>query len=200
MTNRSILRKLLHLPPSQSDTQRPVPLWILRLAYTLPWLLLPPCLWRLPFAFHFEMGMQNQGTMPALWMSIPYVFGLSISTELAALLCIGLVRRWGEVAPTWLPLIGGRPVPALAAVVPAFVGGLALTALFTGVPVSHQETLTLAFGVQENVVFINGWWHALAAVCTAPLQFWGPIVLVLAFAYHLRRRAPAVDHLGEGAS
>ncbi|SCL45159.1 hypothetical protein GA0070606_0630 [Micromonospora citrea] len=192
MTVNKLLRTALHAPPANSDTERPVPRWVLRLAYAMPLLLLPSCLWRLPFAFHFEMGQLHEGGMPGLWLSIPYVFGLSVLSELIAFLCIGLVRRWGEVAPAWIPFIGGRPIRPLAAVVPAVLGGLALTVLFGSVPVGDGQTLTV-FGVGEDTPYVNGWWKALAMVCTAPIRVWGPVVLVLAVAYHLRRRAVRTD-------
>lgn len=198
MTNRDLLRTVLHTPPATGDTERPVPGWVLRLAYALPWLLLPSCLWRLPFAFHFTMGMQNEGEMAeSYWLSIPYVFGLSIITELIAVLCIGLVRGWGEVAPNAMPIIGGRPITALAAAIPAIIGGLVLTALFSGVPVSSHETYTLVMGAQENVTYLNGWWRGLALACTAPLRLWGPIVIVLALAHLHRRRAQHRNRLDE---
>jgi hypothetical protein len=56
MTITKLVRMALHTAPADSDTERPVPRWVLRLAYVMPLLLLPSCLWRLPFAFHFEMG------------------------------------------------------------------------------------------------------------------------------------------------
>jgi hypothetical protein len=187
MTITKLVRMALHTAPADSDTERPVPRWVLRLAYAMPLLLLPSCLWRLPFAFHFEMGQQGESGLPGYWVSVPYVFGLSVVSELIAFLCIGLVRRWGEVAPAWMPFIGGRPVRPLAAVVPAVLGGLALTALFGSVPVGDGQTLTV-FGVNEDTSYVNGWWKALAMICTAPIRIWGPVVLVLAGAYYLRRR------------
>jgi hypothetical protein len=172
---------LLHKAPATSDTEQPVPRWALRAAYALPWLLLPSCLWRLPFAFHFDMGQLNDAPLWPLWATIPYVFGLSVLTELVALLIIGLVRRWGEVAPSWIPVIGGRRVPPMAAVVPAVAGGLVLTAL------SVWMVLTWV-GVSSGMAYENGWWHALAMICISPIALWGPTVLALAYAYHRRRR------------
>ncbi|MGI5422043.1 hypothetical protein [Actinomadura luteofluorescens] len=58
--------KLIHKVPAVSDTERPAPRWALRLAYALPLLLLPSCLWRLPFAFHFPMGQVQDIGMPHL--------------------------------------------------------------------------------------------------------------------------------------
>lgn len=149
--------KILHTPPPVSDTERPVPRWAMRLAYALPLLLLPSCLWRLPFALHFEMGQVQDLGMPPYWVSIPYVLGLSVLSETIAVLTIGLVRGWGEVAPTWIPVIGGRRIRPLAAVVPAVLGGLILTLLF----------------------YTNDAWQALATVCIAPLTAWGPVTIAL---------------------
>ncbi|MFI0354598.1 hypothetical protein [Actinomadura sp. 9N407] len=182
-----LLRMVHPSPPTTGDTERPVPRWVMRLAYAMPLLLLPSCLWRLPFAFHFDMGQQQEGGLPSLWVSILYVFGLSVMSELIAFLCIGLVRGWGEIAPARIPFIGGKRIRPLAAVIPALLGGLALTALFGSVPFGDGQWLTV-FGIVENVPYDNGWWYALAMICTAPISVWGPVVVVLAIAYYLRRR------------
>ncbi|WP_043636400.1 hypothetical protein [Nonomuraea candida] len=172
---------LPHKAPATSDTERPVPRWALRAAYALPWLLLPSCLWRLPFAFHFEMGQLDDAPVSPLWITIPYVFGLSVLSELAALLCIGLVRRWGEVVPGWIPFLGGRRVRPMAAIVPAVAGGVVLSML----PV---QTVLQWAGAVDRVAYANVWWEILATACVSPLNLWGPIVLALAYAYHRRRR------------
>ncbi|MFH9650488.1 hypothetical protein ACIOHR_02785 [Streptomyces anulatus] len=186
--------KIFHRPPSVSDTERPVPRWAMRLAYVLPLLLLPACLWRLPFALHFEMGQVQDGGLPAYWLSVPYVLGLSVLTEVVAILTIGLVRGWGEVAPAWIPVIGGRRVRPMAAVVPAVLGGLILTFLFTAVPLGDDRDLTL-YGVIDSVEYTNGAWDALAMVVGTPLAAWGPITIALAIAYY-RRRSSAVAVTG----
>ncbi|MEU4177626.1 hypothetical protein [Streptomyces sp. NPDC026589] len=183
--------KILHRPPSVSDTERPVPRWAMRLAYALPLLLLPACLWRLPFAVHFTMGQEAQeGSLPAYWLSIPYVLGLSVLTEVVAILTIGLVRGWGETAPAWIPFIGGRRVRPMAAVVPAVLGGLILTFLFTAVPLGGGRDLTL-YGAVDSIGYSNGAWEALATVCVTPIAAWGPITIALAIAYYRRRTAVA---------
>ncbi|MFJ1803798.1 hypothetical protein [Streptomyces sp. NPDC088180] len=162
----------------------------MRLAYALPLILLPSCLWRLPFALHFEMGQLQEGGMPAYWVSVPYVLGLGVLTESTAIMTIGLVRGWGEVAPAWIPVIGGRRVRPMAAVVPAVIGGLILTAVFTAVPIGGGRHLGL-FGVAESVEHANGAWEAPATVCVTPVAAWGPITIGLAVAYYRRRAAGA---------
>lgn len=163
-------------------TERPVQAWALRLAKSLPFVVLPHCLWRLPFAFGFTMGtVQDAG--PAPWWAPAYVIGLSLLTEALALLCTGLVSGWGEKVPDWIPLIGGRRVAPLAAIIPATLGGLGLVALWNPMPLAWFGVL----GFHE-VAFSNGWWMALARVCISPVMLWGPIVLALTYAYHRRRR------------
>ncbi|MGW2681256.1 hypothetical protein [Streptomyces sp. NPDC001436] len=59
---------------------------------------------------------------------------LSVLSECLALPTLGLVRSWGETVPRWIPHLGGRRVPPLAAVVPALLGaaaGAVLVAWFT---------------------------------------------------------------------
>ncbi|MER7468604.1 hypothetical protein [Streptomyces sp. NPDC097981] len=166
------------------DTERPVPRWALRFAKALPFVVLPHCLWRLPFAFDFSMGMVDPSAPPMPWWAPAYVFGLSVLTEALALLCTGLVSGWGEKVPDWVPLIGGRRVAPLAAIIPAALGGLGLVALWDTMPLAWFGLL----GFHE-VAFSNGWWMVLARVCISPVMLWGPIVLALTYAYYRRRRA-----------
>ncbi|MEU3598413.1 hypothetical protein ABZ714_06705 [Streptomyces sp. NPDC006798] len=182
--------KLIHTPPPVDDTERPVPRWAVRLAYALPLILLPSCLWRLPFAVHFEMGQLQTGGLPPYWISVPYVLLLSVLTEVIALLTIGLVRGWGETVPEWVPFIGGRRVRPSAATVPAIVGGLLLTAIFTSLPLGGGRVLTF-YGVAEGVGYTSTAWQTLATVCVTPIALWGPITIALAIAYYRRRTTPA---------
>ncbi|KPH99892.1 hypothetical protein OV450_0740 [Actinobacteria bacterium OV450] len=171
-------------------TERPVPPWASAAARAVPLLLLPQCLWRLPFAFGFEMGLDVDGAMPSsLWVSVPYVFGLSLITEVLALLSLGLVRGWGEIAPAWLPFIGGKRINPFAAIVPATLGGLGATAFWAPVLLSW-------FGVGDAAGFTSPGWHTLALLCIAPGMLWGPLVLVLTYAYYTRRCRPAVRATG----
>ncbi|GHH45815.1 hypothetical protein [Streptomyces candidus] len=182
--------KILHRPPSVSDTEQPVPRWAMRLAYALPLLLLPSCLWRLPFALHFEMGQVQAGGMPPHWASIPYVLGLSALSEAIALLTIGLVRGWGEVVPDWVPVIGRRRVRPVVASGAAALGGLVLTFLFTTVPIGGGRELAL-YGIIDTVEYSSAVWETVAAVCVTPIAAWGPITLALAIS-HYRRRTVAI--------
>ncbi|MFZ4155601.1 hypothetical protein [Streptomyces pseudogriseolus] len=101
-----------------------VPRWAVLAAHTVPLVTLPSALWRiaqvagLPVAD--QVGRNGREAVVAI--------SLTATTEGLALLTLGLVRPWGEVAPRWPPLIGGRRVHTLAVVVPAMLGAAALCA------------------------------------------------------------------------
>ncbi|MGK5640925.1 hypothetical protein ACSNOK_21810 [Streptomyces sp. URMC 126] len=172
-----------------SGTERPVPAWADTLAHAIPLLLLPQCLWRLPFAFDFRMGMVDPNAPGWVWWTVPYVFGLSVVSEALALLSFGLVRGWGEVVPAWIPVVGGKRVPPFAAIVPATLGGLGATAFWTPT-LLHWLRVP---GFTDGVGFSSTGWDVLAKVCVLPGMTWGPLVLVLTYAYYVRRCRPAAD-------
>lgn len=164
------------------DTELPSRPWALRLAKALPFIVLPHCLWRLPFAFGFAMGTVEPHRPPMPWWAAPYVFGLSVVTEALTILTLGLVSGWGEVYPRWVPLLRGRRVAPVVPLVATLLGGLVLFGLFGLQPLAW-------LGLLNEVGFSNGWWEALARVCVGPAMLWGPITIALGIAYYRRRTA-----------
>ncbi|MFF0738925.1 hypothetical protein ACFYVL_00855 [Streptomyces sp. NPDC004111] len=52
-------------------------------------------------------------------------------SELVAFTAVRLIAAWGEVFPRWIPVLRGRRVPPLAAVVPAAIGTVLLRVIWT---------------------------------------------------------------------
>ncbi|WP_157250878.1 hypothetical protein [Nonomuraea typhae] len=100
--------------------------------------------------------------------------GLATFSGVGAVLTLGLVQRWGEVFPRWIPVLAGRAVPVWLAVAPA----------------------TLV-----SVVLFNAGWqilqgHFVTMDLSNPMTWWPLWALALAgatFTYWLRRR-PACRH------
>jgi hypothetical protein len=90
-----------------------------------------------------------------------------------AVLTTGLVARWGEVWPRWMPVVRGRPVPLAVAVVP---GGV-VAALFT-VAAVPMTIMSIASG-------------ELFGVIVFPFFVWGPALAVAVLGYTLRRQGNA---------
>ena len=92
-----------------------------------------------------------------------------------AILTLGLVQRWGEVFPFWIPGLRGRRVPPMLAVVPASIVSVALI-------VAGSRIFTILPGGQE----LEGWGPGLPAYFWLP---WGLALAVATFAYQRRRAA-----------
>ncbi|MGW0521507.1 hypothetical protein [Crossiella sp. NPDC003009] len=97
-----------------------VPSWARWAAHAVALTAVPSGLWRVAMAADVPVGFSEAGMragdIPG-WGSVWPIL-LSPLVEGLALLTLGLVRPWGEVLPRWIPMLGGRPVPPLAAVIP----------------------------------------------------------------------------------
>lgn len=127
-----------------------------------------------------EIGMWNAGLFLA-------TFGL-----VGAVLTLGLVQRWGEVFPRWMPFVGGKRVPIALAVVPAsvvsvlmMVGGISMWSGYAQI-----VGQTVAGGTQD-VGFIG-------ALPTSLFPVWGVALALATLAYYYRRRG-VCETCGRGA-
>lgn len=107
---------------------RPVSRWTRRSAYVA--VTLPVLGWAVPHGF-WVLGVpfgisdrQLDGIDQGL--STPTGAAITVVPPLAGLLVLGLVQRWGQQFPRWMPGLRGRAVPRLLAVVPAGTVALAL--------------------------------------------------------------------------
>jgi hypothetical protein len=99
---------------------------------------------------------------------------LGVAALAGAVLTTGLVSRWGEVWPRWIPVLRGRCVPVAAAVVP----GALVASLFT-VAAAPMMALVIREG-------------QLWGLFVFPLPVWGPALGAAVLGYALRRRGDAV--------
>lgn len=168
-----------------------VPPWARNLAYVIPFLVLPSSLWRIAVCtFHapIALGDTTSGTLPR-WLPLEvYVVLLSLLTELLAFTAVGLVARWGEVFPRWIPVLRGRRVPVPAAVIPATAGAAALTAIWTACAATIPFQRTLAGQpLHDGPMDFHHWQGILAVAAYTPLLLWGPLLGALTLTYWRRR-------------
>lgn len=162
----------------------PTPRWAKLAAKAAALSTVPSGVWRIAFGFGVPVGFTG-ATAAAYnehqpgWGTV-YCVVLSALTEALAFLTLGLVRPWGRVIPRWIPLIGGRRVRPLAAIVPALLGSVILTVL-------GMEGL---FGRwAANLAEPDSPRGLAALVMTAayaPLVFWGPLLGVVTVDYARR--------------
>lgn len=158
-----------------TTTSPDVPRYACRAAHIVALLTIPSGLWRLALVIGIPLTNVDPGP---LWERV-YIVALSLVSEAAALLTLGLVQAWGEVAPRWIPWIGGRRIRPMAAFIPAMTGAAILTVLWSSIfwRLPHGDFFDYFDGYQSFVV----------VACYLPLLAWGPLLAVVAVAY-LRRR------------
>ncbi|MFC4020348.1 hypothetical protein ACFOW4_20720 [Micromonospora sp. GCM10011542] len=153
--------------------------WAVGAAYAVPLCVLPSALWRLSLLFTDE----SVTTWYMIFLSA-LSMGLALST-------LGLVHRWGQQVPYWVPLLGGRWIPARAVVIAALTGGWLLVAICVYFLLNQTfhfvQSGWLGMGRDEPSHPVPGW-EVLRYY--APLLAWGPLVIAVATDY--RRRVALV--------
>ncbi|MEV0372894.1 hypothetical protein AB0I10_24240 [Streptomyces sp. NPDC050636] len=157
----------------------PPPRWAIWAAHLTALVVLPSGLWRIALVLGYTAGYRdaNFAEFETLGAKI-WMLTLSVVCELLAFLTIGLVRPWGEVAPRWIPLIGGRSVRPMAAVVPAALGAAALTWLWSDIPwwwTYPHDDMTATGSLVVGILY-------------QPLFLWGPLLAAVTVSYYRRRR------------
>jgi hypothetical protein len=165
-------------------------------AFAVPLTVLPSSVWRIAVCtFHAPIMRGDLGSalgssgLPGVPLGL-YVILLSIVSELLAFAAVGLVSTWGEVFPRWIPVLHGRRVPALSAVVPAALGAAVLTLLWTWTAVSLSLGLRVDGRprLQEAPLSFGDWQGLVAVAAYAPLLLWGPLLGAVTISYWRRRR------------
>jgi len=172
-TTRPELTSSLKVPPA--------PRWARIAAHAAALTPLPSAVWRVTLALGFS-GSYTQAGLEELNLNVwgtLWVLTLSVLTEGAALLSLGLVQRWGEVVPRWVPAIGGRPVNPRVVTRAAWTGVVLLALFWTQMAfwwlVPHDDMTTTG----TNVV----------GLLYLPTIAWAPLLAAVTVDYRRRHRA-----------
>jgi hypothetical protein len=137
--------------------------------------------WALGLPLGISEELLREGQEVGLWWAGAALATLALG---GAILTLGLVQRWGEVFPRWVPFLSGRRVPIPLAVVPASLVAVLVT---TAGLMFVRLTLTGGLGaiLGEGVLGAENW-AALAPELLWPL--WGAALGAATLAYYYRRR------------
>ncbi len=163
------------------------PRWAQRAAVLAVMTTVPSAIWRLSMTLGLPVGVNESYRREHYgfsgWGTV-YVVALTLLLLGLATLTLGLVRRWGEVTPRWMPFVGGKRVPPLAAIVPAATGALALTVMWVGIFL-NAEDIFVVYGLagSSRIVLI---------ACYGPLLLWSPLLAAVTISYARRswRKCP----------
>ncbi|WP_170138812.1 hypothetical protein [Oceanobacillus chungangensis] len=168
--------------------------WAKWLTYAAAIAPLPYAITRFSWALGIPLGVERQmledfAKVNPMATVTEWVFGgLCVG---GGLLTLGLIQKWGEVVPNWFPLIGGKRVPILIAVIPASIVAIALT----------SAGFIFAFGflaVALQFVPAEGMVLSEIAGTIGPMLLWMPWGVALGLStisYYYRRRGQC-DYCG----
>lgn len=135
---------------------------------------------RWAWALDIPLGMTQQALdaeaaeSPGIWWAGAMLASFAIG---GAILTLGLVQRWGEVYPRWIPRLRGRPVRPRVAIIPASI----VTVLVTTTGLTYLRRHTLG----GHPVELDLWAMYLPQLF---FPLWGIALGAATLAYHLRRR------------
>lgn len=181
-----------NLPVVDGWVQPPMPVVRFAVAASLVAVLgfsLPHWLWAIGLPFGTAETAQLRAVRGSLWV-------LGAVPALGALLTLGLVRRWGQIWPGWLPALGGRAVPRWCAVAPALLVatlllqyGVMMTGCAAGTVLGATDR---CFGADRGYLLRN--W---AFTATYPVFLsWGLLLGAAALGYRAMTR-PRCDTCGQ---
>ena len=159
----------------------PPPTWARVAAHAAALTPLPTAVWRILLVFGFAAGFTEHGldVLDVTGWGRIYLIALSVLTELAALLTLGLVQPWGEVVPRWVPHFGGRRIPPRPVVVIALLGATILFVLWT--------PLLLWWTFDHGDMTPTG--RNVVGLLYLPLVAWAPLLAAVTVSYAKRHRA-----------
>lgn len=137
--------------------------------------------WALGIPLGISEAFLREGQEVGLWWAGAALATLAVG---GAVLTLGLVRRWGEVFPRWIPFLSRKRVPIWLAVVPASVVSVLVTAaglMFVRLTLTGR----LAGILGEDVLTADNR-AALAPELLWPV--WGVALGAATLAYYYRRR------------
>lgn len=180
------------LRPKMDLLPRAAPRWSVPMTYAAAALALPYPVVRIAWGLGIPLGVPaDYGILhESIGVRLAVVLLLGGLPVAGAVLTIGLVRRWGEVFPAWLPWLGGRRVPIWFAVVP----GLWAAAL-----ICQAGLRTAGWAISDlGQLSSESWGEGLPGLFYLP---WGVVLAAAVYAYAVRRlgvratEAPAVESL-----
>jgi hypothetical protein len=140
--------------------------------------------WALGIPLGISQELYREGQAVGLWY-----LGAALATlaVIGAMLTLGLIRRWGEVFPPGIPIIGGGRVPLALAVVPASLVAVLVTN--AGLMYWRMTFFGGGFEIAGILLTLEDSWAALVPELLWPV--WGTALGAATAAYYFRRRRPA---------
>jgi hypothetical protein len=98
-----------------------------------------------------------------------------------SLLSLGLIQRWGEIYPRWIPFLHGKPVRPRVAIIPAAL----VSILLVSAGLNAIRARLLGYYPEHSGLNDANWGTAISGLL---FPLWGIALGIATLAYFYRRR------------
>lgn len=169
-------------------TAPPVQSWAAVAGWGCALCVLPSALWRVAMLSGINTGFAETEIFRGSIAAAAYVIGLEVLQVTGGILCLGLIQRWGEVWPFWVPKFAGRTITpelpfclGLAANIALYVLIFGVASMFAGQWLGIRAAWVPTVGMSAAQVL----W---LTVCYAPMLAWPPLLSIALLGFWRRRR------------
>lgn len=173
--------------PAARTTGRPVPGWAKAAGWLSLLMPLPAVAWRVAMLAGVDVGFADVEQFRSSAGGVGYVLTLEIVSVLAAILCFGLIRPWGERVPGWLPG-AGRAIPRW---LPLTLGTIGVIVMVILLGQTLADIVAGALGdtdAWQPYAGMSPGQLVLWLACYIPFYTWPIAVAVTLIGYWVRRR------------
>jgi hypothetical protein len=140
--------------------------------------------WALGIPFGIPDDFLREGQANGMWWAGAALATLGVG---GAILTLGLIQKWGEIFPRWIPYLRGKRVPLAAAIIPA---------TFVSVLITSAGLMFVRLVLNGSFPFLSVGWGTVAPELLWPI--WGLALGVATLAYYYRRRGKC-QYCGRGS-
>lgn len=146
-------------------------------------------LWRVLMLAGAPLGFAEADEFRSDPALVGYVLGLGAVELVAATLCVGLARPWGERVPRWVPGLRGRRIHRLLPTAVGWLGWAVVTLFVVSLAVQFGGAWLAGTGAWTPADGMNLWQRVVLGVTYGPMALW-PALLAVALVGYWRRRTP----------
>jgi len=150
---------------------------------------IPSIVWRVAMLCGVDTGFAEAEVYRGSFQAVAYVITLEVMQLIGGILCLGLIARWGEWWPRWVPWLAGKPINpklpfavGLVANVVLYLLIIPIVGRFVGVWLGLWDgwTPTAAMNNQQRMWMV---------ACYIPFTLW-PVLLSITLVGFWKRHEP----------
>ena len=192
MNMNSRIDRLLHPTHHEAPPPTQVQPWAKAASWLAFLSTLPSAAWRVAMVAGADVGYAEAHLYRGSGANAgdaAYLLALEVLQIGAGVLCLGLCQKWGERAPRWVPILGGRGINPKLPLMAGALGNALLYIIIYSTAALFPVALLQQPPAWTPVQGMSTTQTTVVALCYSPMLLW-PIALTVALTGFRRRHWP----------